>query len=89
MENKDAKGNLDLRSLMTGTIQKLLGNALDYCRMSGMTDRNLKQIQRSLKDDYYKMLDFIIAELEAAEYIEKSSESVSDHGFRDENQQSY
>lgn len=61
---KQKDGTLDLRALMTGVIQKCLGQALDYGRMSGMSDRNFTQFQRSLKDIFYATRDFSIKMLE-------------------------
>ena len=69
---KDKAGNLDLRALMTGVVQKLLGISLDYSRISGMSDRSFNQMQRSLKDSYYQVLDFGIKTLEESKYIEKT-----------------
>lgn len=68
---KDKSGKVDLRTLLTGVVQKLLGTALDYSRMSGMSDRSFNQMQRSLKDSYYQILDFTLKELEKEGYISK------------------
>lgn len=68
---KDKSGNVDLRPLLTGVVQKLLGTALDYSRMSGMSDRSFNQMQRSLKDSYYQILDFTLKELEKTGHVEK------------------
>lgn len=37
--------------------QKLMGRALDYARISGMSDRSFDQYKKNLKDDYYSTLD--------------------------------
>ena len=68
---KSNAGEIDLRALITGVVQRLLGQALDYSRMSGMSDRSFNQMQRSLKDSYYQILDFTIKELEKEGYIKK------------------
>ena len=49
-------GKIDLRLLLTGIMQRFLGKALDYARISGMSDRSFNQFQRSLKDDHYTIL---------------------------------
>jgi len=72
---KDKKGDIDLRALMTGVVQKLLGTALDFSRMSGMSDRSFNQLNRSLKDAYYNILDFTLKELEKEGYLKKDSEN--------------
>lgn len=72
---KDKSGNIDLRALLTGVVQKLLGTALDYSRMSGMSDRSFNQMQRSLKDSYYQILDFTLKELENSGYLQKKDSS--------------
>ena len=72
---KDKSGNIDLRALLTGVVQKLLGTALDYSRMSGMSDRSFNQMQRSLKDSYYQILDFTLKELEKSGYLQKRDPS--------------
>ena len=37
--------------------QKLMGRALDYARISGMSDRSFDQYKKNLKDDYYNTLE--------------------------------
>lgn len=37
--------------------QKLMGRALDYARISGMSDRSFDQYKKNLKDDYYSTLE--------------------------------
>ena len=41
-------------------MQKLMGKALDYGRMSGMSDRSFEQYRKNLKDDYYQLLEHFI-----------------------------
>lgn len=41
-------------------MQKLMGKALDYARMSGMTDRSFEQLKKALKDDSYQLLENFI-----------------------------
>lgn len=61
-------GSIDLRALQTGIMQKFLGKALDYARISGMSDRNFTQFQRSLKDDMYTLNNYALKILEEAGY---------------------
>jgi len=60
---------LHLEVLLKALIQKCLGKALDYGRMSGMTDRNFKQFERTIKDDFYKVIDDGILLLKEYGYI--------------------
>jgi hypothetical protein len=62
-------GTTDLKALITGLMQKFLGKALDYARISGMNDRSFTQFQRSLKDDHYMVLGFGSRILEEGGYI--------------------
>ena len=62
-------GSVDLRALVTGIMQKLLGKGLDYARMSSMDDRGFKQFERSLKDDHYQILGFGLKILEEAGHL--------------------
>ena len=41
-------------------MQKLMGKSLDYARMSGMSDRSFEQLKKSLKDEYYALLQNFI-----------------------------
>lgn len=41
-------------------MQKLMGKSLDYARMSGMSDRSFEQMRKSLKDEYYALLQNFI-----------------------------
>lgn len=63
-------GSVDLKALTTGLLQKFLGKALDYGRMSGMSDRSFTQYQRSLKDDMYVLLSHGIRILEETGHIQ-------------------
>ena len=56
--DKDGKVNLD--NLLTGVMQRFLGKALDYGRISGMSDRSFAQFQRSIKDDHYTILSYAL-----------------------------
>jgi hypothetical protein len=58
MEDKEkpliAQNEEELLKIFT---QKLMGRALDYARISGMSDRSFDQYKKNLKDDYYSTLD--------------------------------
>ena len=47
---------LSLHTFIKVLIQRCMGKSLDYARMSGMTDRNLKQFERTIKDDFYQII---------------------------------
>ena len=51
-------GSVDLKAVLTCLMQRFLGKALDYARISGMSDRGFTQFQRSLKDDHYTILGY-------------------------------
>jgi len=65
----DKDGKVKLDKLLTGVMQKFLGKALDYGRISGMSDRSFAQFQRSLKDDSYLMLGYALKILQDSGYI--------------------
>jgi len=56
-------GKVELQSLITGLMQRFLGKALDYARISGMSDRSFSQLSRSIKDDAYQIIAFGIKSL--------------------------
>ena len=62
-------GTLDLRILLTTLMQKQLGMALDFARISGMSDRSFTQTARSMKDRSYEILGFGLKILEDSGYI--------------------
>jgi hypothetical protein len=66
-EMKD--GKVELESLIRGLMQRFLGKALDYSRISGMSDRSFSQLSRNLKDDAYQLISFGTKMLEDAGYI--------------------
>lgn len=71
----DKDGKVKLDKLLIGVMQKFLGKALDYGRISGMSDRSFTQFQRSIKDDSYLMLSYALKILEDSGYTEKSNGS--------------
>lgn len=59
-DNKEeAEGSAEAQ-LLRLFMQKLLGKSLDYARMSGVSDRSFEQMRKSLKDDYYALLEHFI-----------------------------
>lgn len=56
MENDDKEGTPE-EQLLRLFMQKLMGKALDYARMSGMSDRSFEQLKKNLKDDSYQLLE--------------------------------
>jgi hypothetical protein len=65
----DKDGKIKLDKLLTGVMQRFLGKALDYGRISGMSDRSFAQFQRSIKDDHYTILSYALKILEDSGYI--------------------
>jgi hypothetical protein len=68
----NADGKVDLDKLLTGVMQKFLGKALDYGRISGMSDRSFAQFQRSIKDDHYTILSYALKILEDSGHIKSN-----------------
>lgn len=61
MENStEENGGSPETQLLRLFMQKLMGKSLDYARMSGMSDRSFEQMRKSLKDEYYLLLDHFI-----------------------------
>lgn len=58
-ETSDGEGSPEAQ-LLRLFMQKLMGKSLDYARVSGMSDRSFEQMRKSLKDDYYALLDHFI-----------------------------
>jgi hypothetical protein len=61
--------HLNLDVLLRTLIQRCMGKALDYARISGMTDRSLSQFERSVKDDFYKVIQDGVSILEEFNYL--------------------
>jgi len=61
LEEQDGTPEAQLLRLF---MQKLMGKALDYGRMSGMSDRSFEQYRKNLKDDYYQLLEHFVKLLE-------------------------
>lgn len=57
ISNKDKLNSEDyIKNIITAVMQKFMGKALDYARISGMSDRSFSQFQKSLKDDCYNII---------------------------------
>ena len=57
IEMSDGEKALKLDIFLRTLIQRCMGKALDYGRISGMTDRSLQQFERSVKDDFYTIIE--------------------------------
>ena len=68
-------GSIDLRALLNHLSQKQMGIALDYARISGMSDRSFTQFQRSLKDSFYGISAMGLQLLENSGQITKIPDS--------------
>ena len=62
-------GSVNLKVLITSLTQKMLGKALDYARISGMSDRSFNQLARNLKDDFYTLNNYAIRILAESGHI--------------------
>lgn len=54
-ESGEKKLSLDV--FIKTVILRCMGKSLDYARISGMADRSLQQFERTIKDDYYKIIE--------------------------------
>lgn len=70
-EEKQLLLDVFLRTL----IQRCMGKALDYSRMSGMSDRSLQQFERSVKDDFYQIINNGIKILKDFGYLKDENKS--------------
>jgi hypothetical protein len=52
------ENELNVPILVEALFVKFMGKVLDYSRMSGMSDRNMTQFCRSVKDDCYQQIKF-------------------------------
>lgn len=55
---QDGKETVDVPVLVEYLLIKLMGKALDCTRMSDISDRQLKQLERSVKDSTYDLAAF-------------------------------
>ena len=56
----DAGGRkkLHLDVFLRTLIQSCMGKAIDYGRLSGMGDRSFQQYERTVKDEFYKVIEY-------------------------------
>lgn len=43
--------------LLKRSLEKAMGKALDYARISGMSDRSFEQFERSIKHDFNRIIE--------------------------------
>lgn len=67
--NEAGEKTLKLDIFLRTLIQRCMGKALDYARISGMADRSLTQFERSVKDDFYTIVDDGIRILKETGYL--------------------
>lgn len=74
--SSDASGakQLHLDILIRTLIQRCMGKAIDYGRLSGMGDRSFQQFERTMKDDFYRAINDGIAILEQYGYLDKKDQ---------------
>ena len=51
-------GNLDVPILVEAIMVRYMGKVLDLIRISDISDRNLTQLSRTIKDDCYEKIKF-------------------------------
>lgn len=64
-------GDLNIQIMFEAVMVKYMGRVLDLVRISDISERNLTQLQRTIKDDCYEKIKFAKAILEK-------------HGIKDE-----
>jgi hypothetical protein len=57
-------GDLNIPVMFEAIMVKYMGRVLDLVRISDISERNLKQLQRTIKDDCYEKIKFAKAILE-------------------------
>jgi transketolase N-terminal domain/subunit len=57
-------GELNIPVMFEAVMVKYMGRVLDLIRISDISERNLKQLQRTIKDDCYDKVKFAKAILE-------------------------
>jgi transketolase N-terminal domain/subunit len=57
-------GELNVPVMFEAVMVKYMGRVLDLIRISDISERNLKQLQRTIKDDCYDKVKFAKAILE-------------------------
>jgi len=51
------------------SLEKAMGKALDYARISGMSDRSFKQFERTVKNDFNRIIEHGVGFLVEQDYI--------------------
>ena len=57
-------GDLNIPIMFEAVMVKYMGRVLDLIRISDISERNLTQLQRTIKDDCYEKIKFAKAILE-------------------------
>lgn len=57
-------GSLNVPIMVEAVMVKYMGRVLDLIRISDISERNLKQLQRTIKDDCYEKIKFAKAILD-------------------------
>lgn len=57
-------GDLNVPIMVEAVMVKYMGRVLDLIRISDISERNLTQLQRTIKDDCYEKIKFAKAILE-------------------------
>jgi len=72
----DASGQekLKLDVFFKTIMQRCMGKCLDFGRISGMSDRSFEQFKKSIKDEFYKIIDNGNKILEEHGHVAKKSE---------------
>ena len=65
---------LSLRHIVKRAIEKSMGKALDYGRMSEMSDRAFEQYERTIKKEFNGIINYTLELLEDEGFIEDNKE---------------
>jgi len=57
INESDGEKKIYLDVLLKVLIQRCMGRALDEARISSMSDRSLAQFTKTVKDDFYKIIN--------------------------------
>lgn len=57
IDESGSNQKLHLDILLKALVQRCMGRALDEARVSSMSDRSLVQFSKTIKDDFYKIIN--------------------------------
>ena len=65
---------LNLKELIRKTLEKAMGKTLDTFRITDIGERQMKQVERTMRDYFNELITYQVRVLEEYGYIEKQIE---------------